>query len=350
MVSRRHVLGGLAVGAGALASGAYAEDRSGATSVGGFAGRNYATSGAKGALSLADLAAMPKSVAPFPVKLNAVNTKFMKGKTRIAVAAYGLYVVRSGSATAHAGGFGSKSASRRTSLSTALVGVSDDLASQIAEESYADLLKRLTDAGFEVAPNDAVQAAIHEIGLANKGAAGQNLYSPRAAPARAGMLFTPALSGLGNQAAYTRACDALDAIFLFPTLGIDYERLLSSGNHMYGANAEVGANLRFHAMEGSGAIFMQKPPPPYRGAWPGNFMMPQGSGTDEPFAIMYQVDDRSDSALVSSAMALAGLGSLYRQNKIYAVQADPDRYAALARAAFQGFNTALVSELQKARG
>jgi hypothetical protein len=352
MASRRSVLTGLA--ATALAGAAHAEDRRGSTSAGGTASTNYATSGVKGDLSLSQLAALPKTVPPLAIQLKPTNTKYVKGKTQVAVATYGLYLVRSGSATAFAGGFGSESNARRTSIKTGLVGVSEPLANQLVEEAYVDLGKRLAQAGFEVAPNDAVQAALSGIGTVASGAKGINgqpIYGPAAAPVRAGTTFTGALSGLGNQGALTRACDALGgAIILSPSLGVDYEWLESSGNHAYSASASVGARLRFHALQNSGATFVQTPPPPYRGAWPGNFLMPQPSGTDEPFAIMFEVDDRSDNALVSSAMALAGFGSIYRQSKVYAVQADPDRYAALVRAAYQGLNASLVDELLKAKG
>jgi hypothetical protein len=45
---------------------------------------------------------------------------------------------------------------------------------------------------------------------------------------------------------------------------------------------------------------------------------------------------------------MLGGGSMYRQNKIYQATADPGRFAALTRAAFQGLNTSLVAGLQQA--
>jgi hypothetical protein len=39
---------------------------------------------------------------------------------------------------------------------------------------------------------------------------------------------------------------------------------------------------------------------------------------------------------------------MYRQKKIYAVEVVPDRYAALARAAYQGLNAAIVEAMKKA--
>jgi hypothetical protein len=65
---------------------------------------------------------------------------------------------------------------------------------------------------------------------------------------------------------------------------------------------------------------------------------------------MYEVDDRSDSVAISNALATAGLGSLYRQSQVYAIEVAPERYTALVRAAFQGLNMSIVAELRKARG
>ena len=43
------------------------------------------------------------------------------------------------------------------------------------------------------------------------------------------------------------------------------------------------------------------------------------------------------------------MGSMYRQSKYYGVEISPERYRALARAAYEGLNTAIVAEIQKAR-
>ena len=66
--------------------------------------------------------------------------------------------------------------------------------------------------------------------------------------------------------------------------------------------------------------------------------------------MMFDVDDRSDDVALHNTFAELGLGSMYRQSKYYGVEVDPGRYQALARAAYQGLNAALVSEILKARG
>jgi hypothetical protein len=69
------------------------------------------------------------------------------------------------------------------------------------------------------------------------------------------------------------------------------------------------------------------------------------SGADEALGVLFEVDDKA----LSNAFAMAGLGSIYRQSKHYGVEAVPERYAALARAAYEGFNATLVDEIVKAR-
>ena len=81
---------------------------------------------------------------------------------------------------------------------------------------------------------------------------------------------------------------------------------------------------------------------------PGAFTM-KPHGSPEPFAVMVKAGDRSDSKGLHNALVEAGFGSLYRQSLVYAVEADPGRFAALSRAAFQGYNAALVEEIRRAR-
>ena len=116
------------------------------------------------------------------------------------------------------------------------------------------------------------------------------------------------------------------------------------------ASASINADVRFHLLGGSGALVTVTPPPPYRGGWGASYLMPNNYGSAEPFAIMYEIDDKSDSKGIHNALALAGIGDIYRQSKYYAVEADPGRYAALVRAAYRGINAAIVAEMVKSRG
>ncbi len=329
-------------------------NRVGSTGASGAAGRSYSTGSTTGFATLGSIALMPQTVAPLPISVKAANTKYIKGHTRVALTGFTLGVVRSGGASAYAGGAGSTQAGRRVSITTALVGIDDALPAKLADEAYKDLAKRLADAGFEVLPNDRVQAS--PIGqLASKGAqaVGVNkvsLYAPAYAPIRDGVLGLSAMSLPAGSRLTGEAAKVLDAVIINPVMVVDYENIGGSGTHNYGGNASVDAELRFHVMANSGALVTVTPPPPYKGGWGGTLLMPVQQGTPEPFAVMYETDDRSDDRSLHNAIAMAGLGDIYRQSKVYAAEADPGRYAALVRAAFQGMNTAIVTEMVKARG
>ena len=142
----------------------------------------------------------------------------------------------------------------------------------------------------------------------------------------------------------------LDALVLTPQLALDYQWLETTGQRTYVGSAQVEAKVWFSVLSGSGANFVYGQRKGLGSGPYGGFLMEGHHGSPEAFGIMYEVDDRSDSVALSNAFATAGLGSLYRQSQVYAVEVSPERYAALARAAFQGLNMSIVAELKKARG
>lgn len=56
-----------------------------------------------------------------------------------------------------------------------------------------------------------------------------------------------------------------------------------------------------------------------------------------------------DQARAMADEALAGFGSVYRQSLVYDVEVSRRRFAALTRAALQGYNAPLIAEIQRAR-
>jgi len=329
-----------------------AQAQQGSQGASGMVGASYAGSSQKGAADLQAIAALPTDgLTPFPVKLKATAARHFS--KRIAIPTYSFMLVRSGHSTAYAGGAGSMMMGRRTTIDTALVGISDEMAQTWAQDAYDDLVAQLARAGFEVIPaaevaaNPDIQkvAAVPSPALTAPPQTTQKqpVYGPAAAPLRQDAWF---LSLRPN--AYGDASKSLDAVILLPGLSVDYERIASSGTKNWSANASVDANLRFHAVENSGASFALQPPAPYRGTWIGMFVMPEGSGTDAPFGVMDQTGDKSDNVALHTALALSGLGNTFKQKKVYAVTVDPGRYGALVRCAYQGFNAALVAEIVKA--
>ena len=330
-------------------------NRTGSTSVQGSAGRSYAGANSAGFQSMASLSLLPRTVAPMPLTLKAWNPKFLAGRPRIAVPSYTLALVRSGKASAFGGGAGSEMAGRRASLTTALVGVSDELAEKLAEEANADLIRRLTEVGFDVVPQDQVRAhpdmaRLQALGSRARGQNGLSIYAPAAAPlVQGGPFGANALAASKTYMVYNDLSAELDAVVLTPALAVDYQQLESSGRRTFVGSAHVGAEVRFSVLNGSGATFLYGKRRGLGGGMGGSLALQQPHGSGEPFGLMYEVDDRSDSVALHNAFASAGLGSLYRQSKVYAVEVHPDRYAALVRAAFQGLNAAIVKEVRRAR-
>ena len=338
-------------------SGPAPSTRTGVTGVTGAVGRSYAGSQEGGFASLGQIGMLPKVMPSLPLRLKPWNPKVSTKRPRILVPTYALALVRSGKTSAFAGGAGSEMAARRTSLSTALVGVSDTLAEQLAQEAYDDLVARLTAAGFDVVTPDEVAATpeagrLELVGTRTRGINGMSVYGPRSAPLRSGHPYTSAVLSSSRAAiALTDMSIETDALVLTPQLALDYQQLESTGRRTYVGSAQVGAKVWFDVLSGSGANFMVGGSRKGLGSGPyGGFLLDGNHGSTEPFGIMYEVDDRSDSVALSNAFATAGLGSLYRQSQVYAVEVSPDRYAALVRAAFQGLNISIVAELKKARG
>ncbi len=331
--------------------------RTGVTGVTGAVGRSYAGSQEDGFASLAQIGMLPRVVPAIPLRLKPWNPKVSSKRPRILVPTYALALVRTGKVSAFAGGAGSEMAPRRTSLTTALVGVSDELAEQLAQEAYDDLLTRLRAAGFDVVTPQEVAATpeagrLEVVGTRARGVNGWSVYGPRSAPLRTGHPYTSAvLSGSKAAIALTDMSIETDALVLTPQIALDYQQLETTGRRTYVGSAQVGAKVWFDVLSGSGANFLVGGSRKGLGSGPyGGFLMDGNHGSTEPFGIMYEVDDRSDSVAISNAFANAGLGSLYRQSQVYAIEVAPERYAALVRAAFQGLNISIVAELRKARG
>lgn len=321
-----------------------ASAQQGSQKVEGVVGRSYAASKESGNSDLAAIAALPSTVATLPVVVKGQGLKKIKGR-RIAIATYALYVYRSAEVSAFAGGFGSSMMGRRSKLQTALVGIPDELVAQLAGEAYDDLAARLKAAGFDVLAYAELQArpgfSAIQSGGTKADVAGQPVYSPSDKPLKAGSpMFKP-----GSVGGWDKLGD--DVLVLNPAMAINYNALEGSGTNNYGSNASTSGKAWFSIGQSSGAYILGNQTPPYRGVYAASLLTEKPQGTPELFAVMYPVKDRSDSVSLSNAMALAGLGSNYRQKNVYAVEADPGRYAALARSAFQGMNAGIVAELVK---
>ena len=335
------------------ASDASPSMRVGFTGVEQAVGASYAGARTTGTASMAQIRMLPKVVAPIPIicKMNAA--KVLAARPRIAIPTYAVAVVRQGSIGASAMGAGSDIRQRATSISTVLIGVDDTLAAKIAEEAYADLVKQLSDRGVDVIPADQLQAnkEIARLNVAGVQARGPNdwsIYAPGAAPLREGHPFDKAiLGGSKSNIVFNDLSVDLDAVTVTPLLVLDYARYETSGRSNYTGSASAGMSLRFR-VPNSGAQFINGAAKGKGGGFGGS-MQCDPHGADEAFGVLFEIDDRSDDVGLQRAFAMAGLSNMYRQSKYYGVEAVPERYAALARAAYQSFNTELVSQIVKAR-
>lgn len=337
--------------------------RTGATSVSGAVGRSYVGAEASGRVSLAQLDMMPDNVPPLPVALQGHSTRYLANRPRIVIPGYTLAFVQGASASAFGGGAGTDTNQRRTQIATRLVGLTDTMAHDMADAAYADLVAQLEAAGYEVVDPATFQAAEQMRGLARYDGpvGGQGVidsratkawvaYGPRALPIIKGHAFETGMGAVAASGAlmrFGRASRDLDAIIITPRVLIDYIDMESTGRRTYSGSASVDADLRFGINPTSKVDFVWGNNG--GGAMPGWFTT-RGAHTPQPFGILDQTADRSDSLATHNALVSIGFGSVYRQSLVYDAEVSPKRYAALSRAAYQGFNAALVAEIRKARG
>lgn len=337
--------------------------RTGATSVSGAVGRSYANSQTGGAVSLAQLDMMPADLPALPVIFDGGATRYLKNRPKIAVPGYTIGFIQGASASAYGGGAGMERNGRATKVATRLVGLTDQMAQDLTDAAYADLVDQLRAAGFEVVEPAALQASERMRSLARYGepVGGQGIidsratkawvvYGPRALPPIKGYAFEQGLGAIaasGALLAFGKASQELDAVIVNPRLMIDYIDMESSGRRTYSGSASVDADLRFAINPVSRVDFVWGNE--RGGAMPGWFTT-KGASSPQPFGILAQTADRSDSVAMHNALVTSGFNSVYRQSLVYDAEVSPRRFAALTRSAYRGFNAALVAEIRKARG
>ncbi|MCG9917618.1 MAG: hypothetical protein MH112_14835 [Phenylobacterium sp.] len=337
--------------------------RTGSTSVSGAVGRTYAGADASGRVSLAQLDMMPDHAPPFSVALQGHATRYLANRPKIIISGYTLAFVQGATASAFGGGTGLDTSQRRTQIATRLVGLTDTMAQDMADAAYGDLVAQLRAAGFEVLDPAGFQASEQMSGVARYSApvGGQGIidsratkawvaYGPRALPLIKGHAFETGMGAVAASGAlmrFGRASRDLDAVIISPRLLLDYVDMESTGQRTYSGSASVDAELRFGINPISKVDFVWGNNG--GGAMPGWFTT-KGVFTPQPFGILAQTADRSDSIATHNALVSIGFGSVYRQSLVYDAEVSPKRYAALSRAAYQGFNAALVAEIRKARG
>lgn len=355
---RGMMIAGAAAIALAAGSGAWAQK------VESTAKANRAGSEETGGLTLEQIAALPTDIAPLPVAFKVAAPKILAFMPRIAIPSYSVGFIRTGEARASASGFGSSMVQRSSKIETYLAGIDDAALTALTEEAYQDLVARLTAAGIEVVPAAEMQGRPEFRNLKQQaaltGGSGQidgrskkgwTTHSPTTIGVLSGLGFNPtptgAMSTIGVSMALGKFSKAANAVILAPQLGIDYADFESTGNRTWGGSATVSAETRFAINARSKVATLYGIGPSVN---PGDMIMREAVGTAEPFAVLDHVQDKSDSVSLATAFATMGLGNMYNQRNVYAVRVDQARYTALVRAAYRGFNQAIVDEVKKARG
>ena len=337
-------------GAGPVSNAA----RMGAQGLFNAVGASYSSAEMRGqTMSLAQLAFLPKTVAPLEIPFRTIQAGYLAKRPRIAIPQYAIAFVTGYQSAASAAGAGSEIMPRSTKVATTLIGVPDSLKQQLVEEAYADLVSRLKAAGLDVVPAAEVQAAPHlqKIGRPEHIRGGDvarlwTVWNAKDAPLIAGFSTDAGLATSGSLMQLGQVSKELDAVLLMPIISIDHMDIVNSGRSNYGGQATVQADLNFHVSR-SWVNFIWGND--RGGSMPGAIDFQRKAAAGELFGILYKTDDRSDSVALHNAFAEAGFGSIYRQSVVYGAEVVPERYAALTRAAFQGVNQALVSEILRAR-
>jgi hypothetical protein len=323
----------------------------------GFAS-GVATAG--GGLSATQIAAMPGEAAPLPVGFSSAIPASLAAARKVFVPAYGVSYIHTQNARAVSqgglmGGFGGGS-TRSASVRTGLTGIAPETFQRIADEAHADLLAQLRAAGIEVATAEeagAIAASAPRIaGNAHDGSAGGTMLGgqstgwrtlgAQAAPLVSGLSGEGAGGGLaglaaigGNQAAQ-RMADASGGLVLAPLLRLDYVNVSSSGRSLLAATANAEATAQFSVAPGTAVTYAARRQG--MGASDiGTLQLAASVPSAEPFATM--------AASGGAAGNWVGLGT----RTDAAVQAVEARWVALARAAYRGFNAAIVQQLRAAR-
>jgi hypothetical protein len=307
------------------------------------------------------VAAMPAGdVAPLAVRFgNDVPASLVAGR-KVFVPAYGVSYIHTQNARAVSqgglmGGFGGGS-TRTASVRTGLTGVSPATYQMIADEAHADLIAQLRAAGIEVASAEEAAAAAGSAprvpGNAVDGSSGSTLLGGAStawrtlgaaqAPLIAGVSGEAAAGGLaamamigGNQA-MQRVADQSQGLVLAPLLRLDYVNVASSGNSLLSGRASAEATAQFSVTTGTQVAYAARRPG--MGASDiGTATLAAPVGSAEPFATM--------SASGGSSGAWVGFGTRTEA----AVEAVEARWVALARAAYRGFNAAIVQQVRAGR-
>jgi hypothetical protein len=327
-----------------------------AVAVGAQAGLSSGASTAQSGPTAQQIAAMPADeVQPLAVGFQSGIPASVVANRPVVVPAYGVSFLHTQNVSAVSqgglmGGFGGGSA-RRASVRTGLTGISPATFQKVADEAHADLLAQLRAAGIQVAGAEGVEIP-RVAGNALDGSSGSTFLGGQYSAWRTiGAAQAPLLQGLagehiggglggmamigGNQAA-GRVAEASGGVALVPLLRLDYVSTSSSGRGLLASRASAEASPHFSVSQGT-QVAWAAPRRPGMGAGDVGMLLANPVGSDLPFATLSASGGRDGNWV--------GFG----MRTDTAVTAVEERWLALARAAYRGFNAAIVQQIRAGR-
>jgi len=341
-----------------------ADGQGGGQSVDAAAGRSYAGSAMQSGMTLEQISALPADIPPLAVQLKADNPGALAARPRIAIPSYGIAFIQAGDIKGYAAGRGSSIAQRSVRIKVALAGLDDADYRMLADEAYADLLRRLQAAGIDAVGHARMVGAAGYDQVARvsgnrvsdeghiTGRAEQKwtVYGADDAPLVKGMAMETGFAAVAGSQAVLKLVDVgvdLDAVVVQPLLVVDFAHMESSGSSMFTsrANASAGLGFTLHSHSRVDVNYAQRKG--LGNIW-GPLSLEQGVYSDEPFAVLRKVSaNDADQSFYQAAMA-AGWGSMFKQSEVYAAEVAKARYMGLVRAAYAGFNSAIVAQAGQA--
>ena len=295
---------------------------------------------------------------PFPIRMTGQHGVLVKGKSKVAVASYGINFIVAQKGTAVAGvGLNSR-------VVTGLQGVDEATMRRLANEGYADLRAQLAASGMALVGESETRAAIQQAGTAllpgntesnrdggitiGKGVKKASVaYGADAAPltdiypanGKAGGFGMLAAIGKVNRLAAPGK--ALDTILLFPLLTVDYaDTEAKISRTLTGAKrGTVTSNIAF-------GIRMQSPVNVVNpGYIAGGFGPAKDVFVETPFS-------KGAKEMTAMANDSAYLLNVVKEEKEGNVVVDLPAWTALVRDAYRAYNATIVATLKdlKAKG
>lgn len=300
--------------------------------------------------------AAPVSAQTFPIKMTGQHSTHFKGKSKVAIGSYGINYVVAQKGTAVAGvGLASK-------VVTGLTGVDEATMRALADEAHADLKAQLTAANIPLASESEVRGALSEAGVAFMPGNSENYrdggitigksvkkasiaYGAQAAPltdmypasGKIAMGFG-AFAAIGKVQKLGKPGAAIDSVFLFPVLTLDYaDTEVKVSRTLTGAKrGTVKSNVAFGIRTQSTVNVVN---PAYT------------AGIFYPAKDVFVEDDFTASPQTITAMAndSAYLLNIVDEQKKGNVVVDLPKWKELVRAAYRAYNGAIVTAVMGVR-